>query len=116
MRESGAPTRIAQNVDSMRGAPDKVLAVSAHVTSTALTAAWSRFRDAESYRIRLLGADGTLLFQREISDTSIATPIESLSVADRQRAMYWEVQALNPLRRVVARSTPVPVGSSPGAR
>lgn len=116
LRESGAPARIAPNADSMRGTSDKVLAVSAHVTNTALTAAWSRLRDAESYRIRLLGADGTLFFQREISDTSIAIPIDSLSVADGHRAMYLEVQALNPLRRVVARSTPVPVGSSPGAR
>jgi hypothetical protein len=53
-----------------------------------------------------MASDGQLLFEREISDTSIVVPTDSLTNPEPGRSIYWQVEALNDLR-VVVRSYPL---------
>jgi len=69
-----------------------------------LVATWSSAIGARSYRVRLLEADGTLLFERQTADTSIALSVDSIGKG-RLTIMFWDVQALNELRRVIATSS-----------
>jgi len=81
-------------------------AIAATVTDKALGASWSPAPDARTYRVRLLASDGQLLFEREISDTSIVIPTDSLTRPEPGGSIYWQVEALNDLR-VVVRSYPL---------
>jgi hypothetical protein len=85
--------------------------LTSHATSTVLAAAWSRPSTARSYRVRLLAVDGSLLFEREIADTSIMLSRDLVRGNDR---VYWEVQALDALRSIVATSPVVQAQTSPG--
>ena len=97
--ESAVPPR----VDAPRGATTP-FTLSSHATSTALTAAWSPLTTAHSYRVRLVSSDGSLLFERETGDTAI---ILSREIVRDQAPVYWEVQALDALRSVLATSAVV---------
>lgn len=81
-------------------------AISATATDKALAASWSHAPDARTYRARLMASDGQLLFEREISDTSIVVPTDSLTHTGPGGSIYWQVEALNDLR-VVVRSYPL---------
>jgi hypothetical protein len=78
-----------------------------HIVATAdsghLTASWPRVPDADVYRVRLYGADGMMALQREITDTSISIPVDSISKA-HDAGIFWQVQALDRLRNSVAGS------------
>lgn len=112
--ESRAVTRTAAANSaaetSRGGAP--ALSLTPHSTRTALVAVWSSAPAARSYRVRLLGADGSLLFERETSDTSIILSRDLLPGPDDKRIAYWEAQALDALRSVVATSSVVPAQTS----
>ena len=96
--------------DAPRGAaPSLVLA--SHATSAVLVVAWSPPSAARSYRVRLLATDGSLLFEREIADTSIMLSRDLLRGG--KTPVYWEVQALDALRSVVAVSPVVQAQTSP---
>ena len=78
------------------------LAISATATDKSLGASWIRAVDARTYRVRLLADDGRLLFDREIPDTSIVVSMDSLVHPEPKGAIYWQVEALNDLRVIVA--------------
>ena len=92
----------AGSADHTRGV-SAPLAISASARGRMLVAAWSRASDARSYRVRLLEADGTLLFEQITADTSLALSVDSIGKG-RSTIVFWDVQALNELRRVIATS------------
>lgn len=93
----------ATGSEALRG-DQLAFAVSSHATSSLLVAAWSPRPRAKSYRVRLLTVNGSLLFERETTDTSVMLPIDSLPGVLAKAPVYWEVQALDALRGVVATS------------
>ena len=97
-------------IDASRGTAPQ-LALRSHATSTALAAAWSPLTSAHSYRVRLLGADGSLLFERETTDTVV---VLARDLVRNEPPVYWEVLALDALRGVVASSQVVQAETSPG--
>ena len=69
---------------------------------------WQGTPSADRYGVRLQKRDATVVVERIVGDTSFAIPRDSLSgVADRER-LFWEVRALDALRRTIARSRLVP--------
>ena len=91
------------SADHTRGV-NPPLTISASTRERMLVATWSSAIGARSYRVRLLEADGTLLFERQTADTSIALSVDSISKG-RLTIMFWDVQALNELRRVISTSS-----------
>jgi anti-sigma factor RsiW len=110
LREPAAIS-VASPTDAARGAVH-ALNLTSHATSAVLVAAWPAQPSAQSYRVRLLAADGSLLFEREIPDTSVILSRELLR-ATGTNPVYWEVQALDALRYVVATSPVVQAQTSP---
>lgn len=86
--------------------------VSSHATKDVLMASWSKPPQAISYLVRLLGADGALLFQRETTDTSIVLPADSARAAVPSGSGYWQIQAFDELRKTVATSPLTPVSAA----
>lgn len=109
-RPATATTEDPSPVDASRGAPSQ-LTLKSHATSTALAAAWSPLTTARSYRVRLLATDGSLLFERETTDTVVML---SRDLVRDETPVYWEVLALDALRGVVASSQVVQAQTSPG--
>jgi len=100
--DSSNPTRgVSPNAEAVRGSSESV-AISVGATDKALTASWPRSTDASSYRVRLLAEDGQLLFDREVTDTSIVVPLDSVTRRQSKGAIYWQVEALNDVRAVVS--------------
>lgn len=116
VRQLNAPRRSASVLppvsgsDAPRGAAP-ALTLTSHATTAVLVAAWSPPSAARSYRVRLLATDGSLLFEREIADTSIMLSRDLLRGA--KSPVYWEVQALDALRSVVAISPIVQAQTAP---
>ncbi len=115
-RRDRAPAETANTSTqpAMRGV-NTSLAVSSHDSNDVLVAAWSRPAGATTYLVRLLAGDGALLFQRETTDTSIVISSDSLGVSAGTSA-YWEIQALDELRKPIATSGLTPSrkpGNSP---
>lgn len=88
---------------AMRGPTDSLHVVTGTRGAT-LIASWARAIEASTYRVRLYSASGTLLHQRELSDTTIAVAASSLRKTSPDTQLYWEIQAINRSRQVVARS------------
>lgn len=107
-----APTAASAPSDAARGAVD-ALKLTSHATSSVLIAAWPAQPAAQSYRVRLLATDGSLLFEREVADTSVMLSRDLLR-ATGAKPVFWEVQALDALRSVVATSPVVQAQTSPG--
>lgn len=93
---------------AMRSATDS-LNVVISIRGMTLVATWQPAAEATSYRARLYSADGKVLYQREIPDTTIAVAAPSLRQVSPGAMVYWEIQALNRTREVVARSGLRPV-------
>lgn len=116
IRKMAAPGPVAEtaappaSANAPRGAAPS-FNLTSHATSAVLVAAWSPPSAARSYRVRLLGADGTLVFERETADTSIMLSHDL--VLGKTTPVYWEVQALDALRSVVATSSLVQAQTSP---
>lgn len=88
---------------TMRGSTDSLHVVT-HTRGTMLVASWTRVVEASSYRARLYSASGTVLHQREVTDTTIAVSAASLPKTAPDTELYWEIQAINRTRQVVGRS------------
>lgn len=82
--------------------------VATRITDGRIVAAWPPTSGAVDYRVRLLAQDGTLLLEREVSDTSFVLPADSVPGA-KTASRYWHVQALNELRSIIATSSLTPV-------
>jgi hypothetical protein len=104
-------SRIEDTAQVMRGSARNI-AVSSHQNGSMLIAAWARTPSASTYRVRLLAPDGALLYERETPDTSVVLPSDS--AGNSPNTAYWEIQALNELRGVIAVSPLTP--TSTGAR
>jgi hypothetical protein len=88
--------------DTLR-APDASLPVSAYTSGNTVVAAWGSVPGAEIYHVRLFAGDGSVLIEREIADTTFMVNADLLP-APGGNLLYWEIEALDPLRQVVARS------------
>jgi hypothetical protein len=60
--------------------------------------------------VRLVSSDGSLLFERETVDTAI---VLSRDIVRDKTPVYWEVQALDALRSVLATSPVVQAQTAP---
>lgn len=78
-----------------------------------LALAWSPVRGADRYRVRLFGADGTLMFERLITDTSVSVSRDSSPTSPTRADAYWSVEALDSARRPLRRSALTPAGPPP---
>lgn len=107
------PDGAAPGADVYR-APEGALDVSAYTSGELLIATWGALEEAERYRARLYTADGAVLFDRTTVDTTLDVAPEELSAGPGNARLYWRIDALDPLGRVVARSGLRPV--SPPAR
>ena len=58
---------------------------------SAPTLRWSSVPHADRYRVRVFNADGTVLWERETNDTSVAIP-DSIGVRSG-RSYHWKVEA-----------------------
>lgn len=81
------------------GAP----AVHVRTDTGALAVTWSPVPSAAGYRVRLFTADGSVLLDREVADTALA-PSTAVPNASPGARVFWEVDALNGVRDVIARS------------
>jgi len=88
---------------AMRGPTDSLHVVT-QTRGTTLIATWVRATEASSYRVRLYSASGTVLHQREVTDTTVSLAAASLPQTAPGAAMFWEIQAMNRMRQVIARS------------
>lgn len=88
--------------DVLRG-DEAPFAVTAYGDKATTGAAWPRLPGADVYRVRLYTADGTLITERDVPDTSITLSRDSIRLPAETPAL-WEVQALDQLRSPVARS------------
>lgn len=105
-RDSGP----AEDPGAFRGDDDHIpLRIEAPPGS--LTVAWPAIEDADSYRIRLFAADGSVVLERTVADTAVAV-LEG-AVDEMAGPLYWNVEAFDVLRRRVAASRPMPARTSP---
>ena len=105
------PTHISQapsaiGVDVVRG-DQGTFTIATRLSDTLLLAFWAPRAGATRYRVRLLTANGVLVFERETADTGILLPIDSLRAVRARAPVYWQVQALDALRGVLATSPAV---------
>ena len=84
--------------------PGEAFVVRAAAIEGTLSAFWSPVPGAERYRVRLHGAAGDALLEREIADTVVAVPVDSLEPGVRDGALFWQVQAFDRLRQPLRRS------------
>lgn len=103
----GGRSPVMPTGDGLRGPADSIHAVASFRGRT-LVLSWQGTPSADRYGVRLQKRDATVVVERIVADTSFAIPRDSLSgVADRER-LFWEVRALDALRRTIARSRLVP--------
>jgi hypothetical protein len=93
---------------ALRGGGD-ALPVTAAVRGRQMTAAWPRVAGAEVYQLRLYAPDGGVLLQSETLDTLTVLVLDSSPLVGQVGTVYWQVQALDPLRQPLARSALTPV-------
>jgi hypothetical protein len=108
----GATTSVA---DVERGVSAE-LPVHPSAPADSLRASWSRVPGAEQYRVRLFTADGTLLLDRQVVDTSVSVGRAVLPAGTPPGGAFWSVQAVDATRQSLARSrlTPaIPPAPSP---
>jgi hypothetical protein len=73
-------------------------------TPDRLAVTWSAVRGADRYRAQLFAADGTRMADREVSDTSVSVPRDTLGGASLIAGAYWSVEALDATRHTLAKS------------
>jgi hypothetical protein len=95
-------------VDDLRGPADSIRAV-ASVRGRTLVISWPPKPNADRYGVRLQKSDATVVVDRIISDTSLVISRDSLAGVVNGERLYWEVRALDALRRTIARSRLIPV-------
>lgn len=103
-------TPVGPGRDTIRGAGDS-LAVRSEVSAGIWRASWPLVSEAASYRVRFFAGDGRLLSSRELTDTTLGIPADSLSVIGQGAPLFLDVQGFDMLRRPVARSPLIPLQS-----
>ena len=101
-RTSAVPAAAATDSVVFRGVSG-MLQLRASATDSLVVASWTPGDRARSYRVRLLGEDGSLLSEHEVTDTTARLVLPRRDAA-RAVPIYVEVQALDQLRDVVATS------------
>jgi hypothetical protein len=101
--------------DELRGPADSIHAV-AFSRGRTLVVAWPPKPAADRYGVRLQKGDATVIVERIIGDTSFAIPRDSLSGVAGGENVYWEIRALDALRRTIARSRLIPTRIPEGGR
>ena len=104
---------IAPGPDSERGDPGTALVVRASADSASLSLAWNPVADAAGYRVRLFLQDGTLLTEREGTDTSLVLARADLNAPGRY---LWLVLALDRLGGELVRSGLIDAEPPPASR
>ena len=112
---SGRIDPVTPGGDGLRGATDSVHAV-AFARGDTLFVGWTPTPSADLYGVRLQKSDATVILERMVTDTSLAVPRDSLSGVTNGERVYWEVRALDALRRTIARSRLVPTQVPSGRR
>ena len=110
-----APSRIVPADDAVRGPGDSIRVV-ASTRGRMMVVSWPPKASADRYGVRLQKSDATVIIERIISDTSLAVPRDSLVGVTAGERVYWEVRALDALRRTIARSRLVPTQVPQGGR
>ena len=108
-------SRIVPIDDAVRGPSDSIHVV-ASTRGRMMTVSWPPKPSADRYGVRLQKSDATVIVERIISDTSLAVPRDSLVGVTAGERVYWEVRALDALRRTIARSRLVPTQVPQGGR
>ena len=108
------PRAVIPSSDPLRGPNDSIPAV-ASVSGRTLMLRWQPVPDADRYRVRLQRSDASVVLERLIANTAVSVVRDSLPEVDDGERVYWEVQALDGIRRTIARSRLVPT-VIPGAR
>jgi hypothetical protein len=88
LRQQGQPEHREEAV-TMTLAPRPLIPVG--LVDTAGAFVWAAVPSANTYRVRVFDAEGTLMWERETADTLAAIP-DSISLA-RERSYYWRVEA-----------------------
>jgi anti-sigma factor RsiW len=101
-RAPRAPSAAAAASEVLRGASGTV-DLHASVSGSTVLVSWAPTERSGSHRVRLLGEDGSLLSEHEVTGTSarLAVPIRD---GTRAAPLYVQVQALGPLHDVIAAS------------
>jgi hypothetical protein len=107
-QQRGDRSNVAPIVDDLRGPTDSIRAV-ASVRGRTLVINWTPKPNADRYGVRLQKSDATVVVDRIISDTSLVISRDSLAGVVNGERLYWEVRALDALRRTIARSRLIPV-------
>lgn len=102
--------RIASGPERVVRGTSDTLVVAASRSAAGLAAVWHPVSGADRYLVRLYAPDGTLLVERETADTAFAMAGDSLPPS--AAGSLWQIQALDALRRPVARSALTPAGSA----
>ncbi len=77
------------------------------VAGDAVFVRWPRVANAVIYRLRLYTAQGALLYERDVRDTSAVVRLSSLPA--RPALSYWSVEALGASREVLSHTPLVPL-------
>lgn len=92
---------------ALRGTGDS-LSVSAASTGGLLEATWSSVTNASSYHVRLFTANGDLLWDRRLTDTTFMMARDSIPGA-AAGGLFWQVQAFDLVGAALARSSLIEV-------
>ncbi len=90
-----------------RGAPADGTGLTMSVAGDSVFVRWAPVPRAVIYRLRLFTAQGTLLYEREVRDTSAVVRLSSLPL--RPALSYWSVEALDGSRGVLSHTPLVPL-------
>ena len=106
-RPTGVP--VAGSDATVRGGEgaDSLL-VSVGSGGSNVEATWSTVADATSYQVRLFDANGALLWERRISDTTVSVARDSLP-GRSAGSLYWQIRALDLIGAALVRSALVEV-------
>jgi hypothetical protein len=88
---------------AVRGVADS-LSVRTTAGATGWQAVWAPATGAASYRLRLYDADGRVLLERDRADTIVTVARDSIAALERGAPIYFEVEALDALRRPLVRT------------
>jgi hypothetical protein len=113
--QSGDRSSVTPIGDGLRGPADSIHAI-ASTRGQTLVVSWAPKANADLYGVRLQKGDATVVLERMVNDTSLAVPRDSLSGAASGERVYWEVRALDALRRTIARSRLIPTQVPDGRR
>ncbi|MGE0552090.1 MAG: zf-HC2 domain-containing protein [Gemmatimonadales bacterium] len=97
--------------DTVRGDGDSLM-VRSESDPAGIAAAWRAVPAASTYLVRLFEADGTLRWERRLKDTTVSIARDSLPGASG--ALFWQVQALDPVGATLVRSALIEVTAAPG--